>query len=160
MEAVEGFRPNDDGQSSLLKFDLRTHKLLRRYQLDDGKKHAMGDMTIASNGDAFVSDGLSGGVFIIRQPNGDLEPLAAEGVFLSPQTPALSADEKFLYVPDYSEGIAIIRLADRHVEWVKARIPAALEGIDGLYRFKDRLIAVQNGTQPERIVSFHMRSPK
>jgi hypothetical protein len=160
MEAVEGFRPNDDGQSSVLKFDLRTHKLLHRYYPDDGKKHAMGDMTIASNGDAFVSDGLSGHVFIIRQPDGGLEPLAAAGVFLSPQTPALSADEKFLYVPDYSEGIAVIRLADRRVEWLKAGVPAALEGIDGLYRFKDHLIAVQNGTQPERIVSFHMRSPK
>ena len=158
MEAVAGFRAEDDGRSSVLKFDLRTHKLLRRYEHQDGKKHAMGDMTVAANGDAFVSDGLSGDVFTIRHDADILQPLAPEGVFLSPQTPALSPDEKFLYVPDYSEGIAIIRLSDRHIEWLKSSVPVAHEGIDGLYLVSDHLIAVQNGTQPERIVSFHLKS--
>jgi hypothetical protein len=159
MEAWAEFRPEDDGRSAVLKFDIRTHKLLGRFEPRDGKKHAMGDMTVASNGDVFVSDGLSGDVFTIRNGSDELESMVPSGLFLSPQTPALSADEKFLYVPDYSLGIAIIRLSDRHVEWVKPIVPAALEGIDGLYRFQDRLIAVQNGTQPERIVSFHLKSP-
>ena len=159
MEAWAEFRPGDDGLSAVLKFDIRTHKLLGRFEPTDGKKHAMGDMTVASNGDVFVSDGLSGEVFTIRNEGHVLEPMVPGGTFLSPQTPALSADEKHLYVPDYSVGIAIIRLSDRHVEWVKPIVPAALEGIDGLYRFHDRLIAVQNGTQPERIVSFHLKSP-
>jgi hypothetical protein len=160
MNAAAGFQQSEDGRSSLLKFDLKSHRLLKRYERADGKKHAMGDMVVASNGDVYVSDGLSGDVFYVSDKKDELVPLVPEGWFLSPQTPALSLDQKLLYVPDYAEGIAIIRLADRHIEWLSSTVPTGLEGIDGLYLEQDRLIAIQNGTSPERIVSFHLRTPQ
>jgi hypothetical protein len=116
-------------------------------------------MTVASNGDAFVSDGLSGDVFFISHMDDQLAALASVGVFVSPQTPVLSADEKLLYIPDYVGGIAVLRLSDGHIDWVVCTRPAALEGIDGMYRYRDTLIAIQNGTMPERIVSFHLATP-
>ena len=159
MNAAADFQQSEDGSSSLLKFDLNSYRLIKRYEPKDGKKHAMGDMVVAANGDVYVSDGLSADVFYVSHENDSLEPLLPAGWFVSPQTPALSLDEKLLYVPDYAQGIAVIRLADRHVDWLSSTVPVALEGIDGLYLAKDHLIAVQNGTSPERIVSFHLRTP-
>lgn len=146
----------DEGKSALLKFDLRTHKLIQRYEAPTGKEHALGDMTIASNGDVFVSDGLSGDLFAVSQKRDSLERLVPEGTFISPQTPALSEDEKSLFVPDYSAGIAVIRLPDRHLSWIHAEIPSATDGVDGLYYHHHSLIAVQNGTNPERLIAFHL----
>ena len=159
MNAATAFHPERDGESSVLKFDLDSGRLIKRFETSDGRKHAMGDMTVAYNGDAFVSDGISGDVFVISHSGNKLVPLVPAGMFVSPQTPVLSADEKLLYVADYVGGIAVMRLSDRHIDWLTSNRPAALEGIDGMYRFQDKLIAIQNGTMPERIVAFRLASP-
>lgn len=151
-----GFRPERKGKSALLKFDLRTFRLLKRFEPDDGKEHALGDMTVASNGDAYVADGLSGDVYIVKNEGKKLEPLVPAGVFVSPQTPTLNKTETALYVPDYDEGISIIELATGKIKWLKTTAPIALEGIDGLYWTEKGLIATQNGTSPERVVRFHL----
>jgi hypothetical protein len=111
-------------------------------------------MVLARNGDAFVSDGLSGDVFAVFHDQDKLESLVPSGSFLSPQTPALSEDEKTLFVPDYSAGVAAVDLSNRAIRWMDTS--AALDGTDGLY-FKDGwLIAVQNGVEPERVARFHL----
>jgi sugar lactone lactonase YvrE len=156
MSIQEDFRPERKGKSALLKYDLTSFRLIKRYEPNDGKEHALGDMTVASNGDAYVSDGASGDVYVVKQGTEKLEPLVPPGVFVSPQTPALNASESTLYVPDYVEGIAAIELASRKITWVKTTKPIALEGIDGLYWTKAGLLAIQNGTMPERIVRFHL----
>jgi len=80
------------------------------------------------------------------------ERLDVPGEFLSPQTPALSADGKVLYVPDYVRGIAAITLKDRKLRWLRPGAHITLTGIDGLYLDHGSFIAVQNGVTPERIV--------
>jgi len=80
------------------------------------------------------------------------ERLDVPGEFLSPQTPALSADGKVLYVPDYVRGIAAITLDSRQLRWLRPGAHITLTGIDGLYLDHGSFIAVQNGVTPERIV--------
>jgi sugar lactone lactonase YvrE len=150
---------NEEGRCALLKFDLQSRKLVHRYDCDATEKHEMGDMTVASNGDVFVSDGASGDVFVLRHDGQRLERLVPNGTFVAPQTPTLSADQRFLYVPDYVVGIAAVRLSDASIEWVTSKTPAALDGIDGLYAIGGKLIAIQNGTSPERVVAFQLNGP-
>jgi hypothetical protein len=154
LSAEADFRAEYKGRSAVLKFDLRSHRLIHRFEPGDSREHAMGDMTVASNGDAYISDGESGDVYVVRHEGTKLESLVSAGVFVSPQTPALNGDESLLYVPDYVEGIALIHLKNGTIEWMKGTSPMALEGIDGLYWTKTGLIATQNGTSPERIVRF------
>jgi hypothetical protein len=71
-------------------------------------------------------------------------------------TPALSADEKTLYVPDYVRGIAAIEPGTRALRWLAPGEGVELSGIDGLYVYGDSFLAVQNGTEPRRIVRFSM----
>lgn len=152
------FRPEDTCKSAVLKFDLRSRKLLQRFEPDDKREHGIGDMTIARNGDVYASDGESGDVYTIRHDGTKLETLVPAGEFVSPQTPALNQGESLLYVPDYLEGIAVIHLKDGSIEWMKTTSPEALEGIDGLYWTRSGLIATQNGTSPNRIVRFRLSS--
>jgi hypothetical protein len=138
---------------------LKTRKLVHRYECEAGDKHEAGDMTAGANGDVFVSDGASGDIFVLRHDGQKLERLVPAGTFVSPQTPTLSVDQKLLYVPDYVAGIAAVRLSDGSVEWLTSKSPTALDGIDGLYAIGNQLIAIQNGTAPERIVSFNLSTP-
>jgi hypothetical protein len=146
------FTPQADwGRSAILCYDLRSGKLLQRIEGPHGT--ALGDMTLMTNGDVVVSDGDGGGVYLLPAKGTALERLD-NGDFISPQTPAMHPDGKHIFVPDYERGIAVLELSTKQVHWLATAGRFALNGIDGLYFYRGRLIAVQNGTSPERVVVF------
>ena len=115
---------------------------------------ALSDLTIGSDATVYASDPTGGGLY--RKPVGatELEVLIEPGTFRSPQGLALSEDEKLLYVSDYRYGLAFIDLESRTVFRLTSAVPAILDGVDGLWRYGKRLIAMQNGTAPMRISAF------
>jgi hypothetical protein len=142
----------DRDKSALLAFHLDSGALLKR--VDSPVKGLLGDMTISRAGDLFVSEGSYGAVLRLKGDSSTLERLDAPGEFSSPQTPALSSDERTLYVPDYVRGIAAMDLKARTVRWLQPAHDIVLSGIDGFYRYGDAFLAVQNGVNPERVVLF------
>jgi sugar lactone lactonase YvrE len=154
IEHCERCQATDEGKTSLLAFDLDSGALKQR--IESPVKGVLGDLTISRNGEIYVSEGLHGALFRLRSGANELERLDVPGEFPSPQTPALSADEKTLYVPDYLRGIAAMDLATRAVKWLPPAENVALSGIDGLYVFGDSFLAVQNGTAPPRLTRFSL----
>jgi sugar lactone lactonase YvrE len=174
MPQTHGYRGDDDlGHSAVLRYELATGKLLRRYDLPvpphlrkaprgsragavtvppEERERVLGDMTMAENGDVYVSEAVTGAVYAIRGGGDAMETLVAPGVFASPQTPALTPDGRRLLVADYVRGIGIVELASRTVTWMAHPREVAVSGIDGMYLCEGSLIAVQNGTEPRRVV--------
>ena len=148
------YRPADHGRSAVLRIGLRNHVIERRYELADGNEHALGDMALGADGTVYVSDGLGGGVYRIGpEANAQLAPVVPPGLLRSPQTPVPLPDGTRLLVPDYSRGIAIVDLKrPGAVAWLRHAPELAAYGIDGLYLRGHELIAVQNGTVPERLL--------
>lgn len=142
---------SDQGRSAVLCFDRQTGKLLRRVEGPRGA--GFGDMALTPDGDVVVSDGDGGGVYRLPANGIALERLD-HGEFISPQTPALAPDGRHIFVPDYLRGIAVLDLTTHQVRWLSSEGRYALNGIDGLYFDRGRLIAVQNGTSPERVIVF------
>jgi hypothetical protein len=152
--ALQGFSSaleSDWGRSAVLCYDLKTGKLLRRVEGPRGS--SLGDMSLLANGDVVVSDGEGGGVYRLSVKNSVLQRLDA-GDFISPQTPTTHPDGDHIFVPDYERGIAVLDLSTRQVHWLATAGQFALNGIDGLYFDRGKLIAVQNGTSPERVIAF------
>jgi len=145
-------RPDDKDKTALLAFNLDSGALLKRF--DAPVAGMLGDMTIGRKGEIYASEGIHGAV--LRLADGKYERLDQPGEFPSPQTPALSHDERTLYVPDYVRGIAAIDLKTRKVEWLQPAEGVILSGIDGLYVQGNSFIAVQNGTNPARVVRFSL----
>ena len=148
------YRPADHGRSAVLRIGLRSRVVERRYELADGKEHALGDMALGADGIVYVSDGLGGGLYRIGpEAEAQLSLLLSPGLLRSPQTAAPLPDGTRLLVPDYSRGIAIVDLKQPGaVAWLTHAPELALYGIDGLYLHDHELIAVQNGTVPERLL--------
>ena len=144
----------DRDHTALLAFNLDTGALQQR--IESPLKGLLGDMTISHHGDLYISEGIYGAVLFLKAGAHALERLDTEGDFPSPQTPALSADERTLYIPDYARGIAAMNLATRALTWLQPVPSIALSGIDGLYVTRKSFIAVQNGTNPPRIVRFSL----
>lgn len=156
--AMQGsvFAPKSDwGRSAVVRFDVKTGKLLRRIEGPSGS--ALGDMVLTANGDAIVSDGQHAGVYRVFAEGDHLEGMDG-GDFISPQTPAMHPDGKQVFVPDYVRGVGLLNPESKQVRWLSNEGQFALDGIDGLYFDHGTLIAVQNGTSPERVVAFPLNA--
>jgi hypothetical protein len=151
MQDFEIVSKLDWGKSAVLCYDLNSGKLLRRIEGPHGS--ALGDITLMPNGDVIVSDGSGGGIYRLAATGTELERLD-NGDFISPQTAAVHPDGKHIFVPDYLRGIGVLDPTTKQVHWLAMGQRFALSGIDGLYFDRGRLIAVQNGTSPERVILF------
>jgi len=149
----EHYDPADSGRTALLAYDLRTARRLARIELPrDGKRHVLGDMTLGRDGTVYVTESLAGGVYRLRVGANTLDTLAPSGTFLSPQTPVVARDGRRLLLPDYPRGLASLEIATGRVMWLPKPRTLASGGIDGLYRSGNDLIAIQNGTTPNRVI--------
>jgi sugar lactone lactonase YvrE len=150
----ESVKESDKDKTALLAFDLDSGA--QKQRIASPLPGLLGDMTISRRGDLYISEGIHGAVLRLKAGASTLERLDTEGDFPSPQTPALSADEKTLYVPDYLRGIAAMQLDTRHVEWLQPAPGIALSGIDGFYVHHNSFLAAQNGTTPPRLIRFSL----
>jgi hypothetical protein len=151
------FKKQEDGSSAVFKFDLKTGKLIKRYVVPDASKpHALGDLTIESNGDVFSSDSLTPAVYVIRPKKDEIELFLENEGFASPQGLAFSSDERHLFMADYSTGLFDIDVKTKTVAHLPPLTGATLLGIDGLYFYNDCLIGIQNGVAPQRVVRLRL----
>jgi sugar lactone lactonase YvrE len=178
LAAFPGYTPAAAGHTAVLRYDLATGKLRKRYDLpmpaasqpsagaaaaptapaaaEADRDRVLGDMTVSPAGDVFVSEAVTGAVYTIRRARDVLETLVPPGIFASPQTPAVTPDGRRLLVADYVRGIGVVDLASRAVIWMEHPRGVAVNGIDGMYLAGASLIAVQNGTEPNRVVRFRL----
>lgn len=112
------------------------------------------DLAAGPDGTVYASDPKGGEVYRARPGAAALEVLVEPGTFRSPQGLAVSAEGARLYVSDYRYGLAVVELASGAVTRLASDVPAALDGVDGLWLHKGELIAIQNGTSPMRISAF------
>jgi len=114
------------------------------------------DLTIGPDQTLYASDPIGGGIYYATRNDVRLQTLIEPGTFRSPQGLVTSEDGAKLYISDYRYGIAIVDLETRTVARLASDVPIILDGIDGLWRHGNELIAVQNGTSPMRISAFEL----
>ncbi len=147
------FREEDKGRAAVIAFGLDDGKVRSTFEAPEGK-HLFGDLTLAPNGDVYISDSTTPAIY--RISSGKLELFKEGEPFLSLQ--GLAVRDKTLYVADYSKGIFAIDLATRDAHLLAAPRDATLLGVDGLYApAPGVLIATQNGVNPHRVIRIALK---
>ncbi len=145
-----GIAKADLGRSGLFEIDARSGAVRRSWFLPtDSQPHALGDVLLVGS-DVYASDSIGGGVYRLDAQRESLHPVVAPGVLLSPQGMAEHTGD--LIVADYPSGLWRVDVATAAMRKLRATVPVALTGIDGLYSHDGDLIAIQNGTTPKRIL--------
>lgn len=156
---MQGFKKEDDGKSGIFKYNLRTGRLIEKYLLsNESEKHALGDLVLNKKGSIFATDSFSPNIYFIDSKTNKLEVFLKSDLFNSLQGLTFTPDEKYLFVADYSKGIFKINMVTKEISQLKPAPNVTLLGIDGLYFQQNKLIAIQNGTAPNRIISFALNS--
>ena len=151
---MEGYRKGESGGAGVFRYDLKSGKLTGKYLAPAGTgEHVFGDLTVDGEGNVYLTDSLSPGLWILQVGKAELSPYLVPGPFSSPQGLDFSADSKALLVADYSSGIFRVDLATKKASLLNSPENSTLLGIDGIYTRGEGLVAVQNGTQPNRLLA-------
>ena len=144
------------GRTGLFRLDPATGEITRAAILRAREnEQLLGDLVI--DGDSiYATDSLGGAVYRYDIAADRYTALAGPGSFGSPQGLAVDETGRYLYVADYIGGLYRLGLANGSVEKLVVDGPASDYGIDGLYRYRDRLVAIQNGIRPHRVTAFRL----
>lgn len=153
---MDGASPQDDGRAALVRCDLASGRVIEKYEAPrDGSRHLFNDIALGRQGEVFVTDSEAGSVYRVAGDGRRLERLVGPDVLEYANGIALSSDERRLFVAHVA-GIAVVDLATGRVAALPHGDGVTLADIDGLYRDGHRLVAVQNGLTPARVVEFSM----
>jgi hypothetical protein len=154
---MSNFVAAERGRSGVFKFDLRAGRLAGKYMLpDDSKQHWLGDLALDSRGDVYTTDSLSPALYVLRRGADRFETVLEGEPFVSPQGLDFSADGKRLFVADYSKGVFVVDPETKRHAPLAPAPDSTMLGIDGLYFHRGRLVVVQNGVNPNRVVRFFL----
>jgi len=106
----------------------------------------------------YASDSRSPAIYLVRAGGDTVQRFLTSALLLSAQGMALTPDERTMYLADYSRGILRIDLTSRTLTLLRTSVNVLALGIDGLYLVDARLIGIQNGVAPHRVVRL-MLSP-
>lgn len=150
-----GHELEDEGRAGLFRIDVQSGRIRARALLpDDGEEHVLGDVVRADSGMLYTTDSIAGPVLSYDPETGAFATVLESGQLVSPQGLTLDVSGDYLYVADYNGGLFRVDLAEGGLSAVTTDQPVSLHGIDGLYRYGNHLVAIQNGIRPNRVVRF------
>jgi sugar lactone lactonase YvrE len=148
---------DDAGKTGLFQVDTSTGEItlaaiLPQYE----ESQVLGDLVIADENTLYASDSLTGAIYRYYIDSNEFEVLVKRGKFVSPQGLVLDDSGNYLFVADYNAGLFRVSLADGSMAKLDVANDVSDYGIDGLYRYGDELIAIQNGSRPHKIVALRL----
>ncbi|MDJ0836948.1 MAG: SMP-30/gluconolactonase/LRE family protein [Acidobacteriota bacterium] len=157
MDQTGNLKPEEKGRSAVFRYNLADGKLKSRILLaEKDKEHALGDLVLAKDGTAYISDARGGGIYTLAPDADQLTLLISSSDLASPQGMAFSKDETMLYIADWTYGLFAYAMKSKKLKRVTPARPAVLNGIDGLVRHGDYLVGIQNGIQPNRVARWKL----
>lgn len=144
------------GKAGLFRLNVESGEVDREAILPQyADEQVLGDLVI--DGDViYTTDSITGAVYRYDTETDEYSALVDRGVFGSPQGLVLDATGDNLYVADYIGGVYRVSLPDGEPQKLRNNSDATDYGIDGLYRYGDELIAIQNGMRPHRVVALQL----
>jgi hypothetical protein len=113
----------------------------------------LGDLLVVDSHTIVASDSGTGAIWRFDTLAHRFTAIVPAGKFKSPQGMAAAKQRGEFYLADYPTGLWRIALKDGGATQLTPPENGEVRGIDGLYAYKDKLIAVQNGTKTPRILA-------
>lgn len=150
-------KPEENGMTGLFKFDLDSGRMIKKYIVSDRTKpHLLGDLVVTRSGDVFATDSISPTIYFLDRSTDKIEKYLESPQLGSPQGLDIDGSGTFLFVADYSRGVFRIDLASKAITKLVPAENSTMLGIDGLYFYKNSLVATQNGVNPQRAVRMYL----
>jgi hypothetical protein len=116
--------------------------------------HFFNDLVLNKAGDVFITDMEGKAIYIILHDRDILELFTQPANFTDPNGISISSDEKKLFVA-HREGISSVDITTGATTLLRHPEQLRCNGIDGLYFYKNSLVAVQNAVN--RVIQYYLK---
>ena len=148
--ALAAAAPQAERRNAVVAFDIDSRKLVQRYDVPAARM--LNDVAVVPGGRVFATDSAAGAVYEIAVKGpGPSRQVMAPGQIGGTNGIAASADGSRLFVA-HSMGLAAIDIDSGKLTRIANGTRENLASIDGLYAWQGQLIAVQNHTNPGRVI--------
>ncbi len=155
MQEMENY--DSSARSMVFKFELTTGKVIKRFTLPSGFTNSVfGDIILNKAGQPFISDSRNNIIWTINATNETLDKFYTSPEFWNIQGLAFTPNEDDLFIADYVKGMYKLHIKNRHLTRVEVVPEVSMKGIDGVYFYKNSLLAIQNGVNPVRICHYYL----
>ncbi len=146
--------PKGEGQTGVLSINPDTGGITGDWTLSGGTEgQQIADVAISPDGAVYVTESQSGAIYKINGEN--LSKLNTDKQFRSPQGMAF-LENGVMLMADYGRGLWRINTTTLETDLLSMPSTISLIGIDGLFAHKGRLIAIQNGVTPQRVIEIEL----
>jgi len=136
--------PEEIGWSAVFKYDLKTGKLVKKYEVDDRQAgHLFNDLTVTRSGDVFITDSNRSEIWTIFHEADVLELFFRSDEFMYTNGITTGPNDQTLYVASPGNGVFRIDIPAKECRLVSHPQEMTLSAIDGLYFYENSLVAVQ-----------------
>ena len=157
VPAFSAYQASDKGLGALFEFDLETLELKGRYNMpSDGQTHELGPIAVSGDGDIYVADLAQPVVFRKTSKGEQLNAFVGNEDLVGLRDIAVSPDSGKLYIADSAMGIMVVDTAQQTSAMLTGPENLNLGAISGLFYSDGKLIMIQNGFQPQRIMRLEL----
>jgi len=157
VPAFSAYQASDKGLGALFEFDLNTLELKGRYNMpSDGQTHELGPIAVSGDGDIYVADLAQPVVFRKTSKGEQLNAFVGNEDLVGLRDIAVSPDSGKLYIADSATGIMVVDTAQQTSAMLTGPENLNLGAISGLFYSDGKLIMIQNGFQPQRIMRLEL----
>ena len=149
---AEGFDAEAPEPSGLFGFDLDSGALRHRYFVDESVA-GLNDVTVAPNGDVYVSGDV---LHVLDAGSDTLRPVATSPGSFGSNGLTTDPSGSRLFISSYPVGLGVIDIDSGNLRYLDAPSERPLYGIDGLYWHDGHLVGIQNGIQPWRLLRMQL----
>jgi hypothetical protein len=149
-DTIEG-----DSGTALVKLELETGDVQAVYAMPEAG-HQLSDVALGPDGTVFVSDATGGGVYMLSPGSSRLEHLVDAPERASPQGLVVSEDGRWLIFANYGTGLHRVVVETGAMQTVRVPEGVEVRGLDGLVLYRNRIVAIQNGTQTQRVLALRL----
>lgn len=146
--------PGNGVGAELVHFDS-AGKLLERFPPSTSGQHLFNDLVLRNDREVYLTDSLANRAYRFDRRSHTFAELAFPRAIYYPNGIALSADGNLLYVAD-AFGILQVDLRNNSAKEVDSGPSNTVSGADGLYWYRNTLVAVQNSLGFSRIAQFRL----
>jgi hypothetical protein len=139
-------------RNALVRYDLDTGRLVARIDVPQARQ--LNDVAVAADGTLYVTDSAAGAVF--RLPSGGEELVSFVAAGRAPGANGIAVARDGTVYVTLSTGIGRIEPGDGSLLRLPQPDTVVTGGIDGLYWHDGDLIAVQNVTNPGRVIRIRL----
>lgn len=148
--AYRHIRFQDAGRTGIRKFDLGSGKFVRAYDVPpEGQPRLIGHLAASPDGGLFAAD--QSRIYRIEPDSDQLTGFVSSPTFTNLRGLAVDPSGERLYFSDYVLGLFGVHVAKKDAFKI-TQGATNLGGIESLNWYRDGLILVQDGIEPQRVV--------